>query len=1371
MKKIIQKYPLSKSLRTMLMAALVLCACQTYAGDYYVSNSWISNGVGYFSLVSYDCNQSTTVQCVEANDALPPTGHYYYSQGNYFYPNNDYYQTGYGNPVECCTAAWDHVNAGQDADCGSCNGSMIVDGNYNLTGKFNVRYRYNGQTYEVGPYTTPGDITINHLCAGTYTHITIVGAYTGCEAEWPHDVVIGGGSNIHVDAGHDQSICRGESVQLCATGASHYEWSNGHTGSCITVSPHQSTTYSVTGTSNGCTDTDHVSVHVNDAAWDNVEKGHNASCGSCDGSIIVNGDYSVTGKFKVRYRYNGQNYQEGPFTTGSDITLDHLCAGTYTNIKIVGVDTGCEEVWPHDITIGGGDNLHVDAGHDQSICRGESIQLCATGADHYEWSNGHTGACITVSPHQDTNYSVTGTSGDCTDTDHVSVHVNDAAWDNVEKGHDASCGSCDGSIIINGDYSVTGTFKVRYKYNGQSQQEGPFNTGSDIVLDHLCPGEYTDIKIVGTDSGCSEVWPHDITIGEEDCCPVDISGGSIVIPASGSGGTPTTEATICVDGVPDPIDVEVTGAVGSNFAWVITDADLNILALPPAPPFDLDGAGIGTCLIWYLAYENVEGAMVGMNAADLSGCFDLSNPITVDRVECCDEEGGEIVIAAGSGGAGGVETNICVDGTPDPIDVTVSGASATNSAWVITDADLNILALPGAPPFDLDGAGEGVCLIWYLAYETIQGAEVGANAGDLSGCFDLSNPITVTRTCCDANGDPISCEEVCEEEGGTIEIPGDGSGGGVDAVNICVDGVPDPLDVNVTGASGTNFAWVITDADLNILALPPAPPFDLDGAGEGVCLIWYLAFDEVSGAEVGANAGDLEGCFDLSNPITVTRTCCDADGNPADCPTDECENYTLDFNDPHTDWHAYSTSGSYTVGNQTFDINIENDDHILAYTNESNAGITVGIEPNNRDDVVVITYTLSEIASGIAFDIVDLDYKTGGSRQQEKVCVYGLLGNDDTQIMPTIESLDGSVAISGNCATATTNSAYGHDESVLVTFEECIDQIVIVYGSGPDAPHDPDYSKIHIGKDLGFSTDVCPGQCTAPQTCEDYTLDFEDNGVRWHDNASSDEYDLGGQNISINIEDNDHIVELTTEDHSGLQVGIEPDHRNDEVVITYTLSEVSSHVLFDIVDLDYKTGGSKQQEKVCVYGLLGDDNTQIMPNITSLDGSVAISGNCATATTNSAYGHDESVLVEFTECIDQIVIVYGSGPDAPHNPSYSKITIGEDYGFTTEVCPDACEASGSQPREDESYVADVSIFPNPAESLVTISIESELEGTANVVMIDALGRTVSNLPIALTGSLTQYQLDASNLSSGVYFVTVFTQEGRSKAQQLVIARP
>ena len=58
-----------------------------------------------------------------------------------------------------------------------------------------------------------------------------------------------------------------------------------------------------------------------------------------------------------------------------------------------------------------------------------------------------------------------------------------------------------------------------------------------------------------------------------------------------------------------------------------------------------------------------------------------------------------------------------------------------------------ILGLPMAPPFDLEGVFPGVCAIWYIRYEDgLTGAEVGMNANDLAGCFDLSNAITVNRT-------------------------------------------------------------------------------------------------------------------------------------------------------------------------------------------------------------------------------------------------------------------------------------------------------------------------------------------------------------------------------------------------------------------------------------------------------------------------------------------------------------------------------------------------------------------------------------------------------------------------------------------------
>ncbi|MBL7900619.1 MAG: T9SS type A sorting domain-containing protein [Bacteroidia bacterium] len=59
-------------------------------------------------------------------------------------------------------------------------------------------------------------------------------------------------------------ICRGESVQLTANGATTYSWNTGGTGSAITVSPNVNTTYTVTGVnSGGCSSSNTVSVKVN----------------------------------------------------------------------------------------------------------------------------------------------------------------------------------------------------------------------------------------------------------------------------------------------------------------------------------------------------------------------------------------------------------------------------------------------------------------------------------------------------------------------------------------------------------------------------------------------------------------------------------------------------------------------------------------------------------------------------------------------------------------------------------------------------------------------------------------------------------------------------------------------------------------------------------------------------------------------------------------------------------------------------------------------------------------------------------------------------------------------------------------------------
>ena len=303
----------------------------------------------------------------------------------------------------------------------------------------------------------------------------------------------------------------------------------------------------------------------------------------------------------------------------------------------------------------------------------------------------------------------------------------------------------------------------------------------------------------------------------------------------------------CVgDGEPDNVSgVTLSENSGTNSQYVVTDTAGTILGLPPSPEaVNFDGAGMGICLIWHLSYEDgLEGLEMGNNAADLVGCYSLSNPITVIRNQ---PEGGVLE---------GGPFEFCVgDGEADNVSgVTLSGNYGSNSQYVVTDTAGTILGLPPSPEaVDFDGAGGGICLIWHLSYEDgLEGLEVGNNAGDLVGCFSLSNPITVVRN---------------QPMGGVLE-------GG--PFEFCVgDGEPDNVSgVTLSENSGTNSQYVVTDTIGTILGLPPSPEaVNFDGAGTGICLIWHLSYEDgLEGLEMGNNAGDLVGCYSLSNPVTVIR--------------------------------------------------------------------------------------------------------------------------------------------------------------------------------------------------------------------------------------------------------------------------------------------------------------------------------------------------------------------------------------------------------------------------------------------------------------------------------------------------------------------
>ncbi len=233
--------------------------------------------------------------------------------------------------------------------------------------------------------------------------------------------------------------------------------------------------------------------------------------------------------------------------------------------------------------------------------------------------------------------------------------------------------------------------------------------------------------------------------------------------------------------------------------------------------------------------------------------------------------------------ADGLSAVICIDNQSDPIDIRVaSGSIGTNRGFIVTDASNNqILGLSSNNHFNLNGAGTGICEIWYVRYENdFGGNRIGNTLDDLTGCFDLSNPVRIIREAADAGTIAIDAAATGNPNN-TTSIAADG----LSAV-ICIDGSGDPLVVthDNPGATNLSYRYVITNEDASeILNITNSRTIDLSVAGTGTCQIWgwsYRGLADNGASFIGGPLSALravETCSDVSTmSITVIREAADA---------------------------------------------------------------------------------------------------------------------------------------------------------------------------------------------------------------------------------------------------------------------------------------------------------------------------------------------------------------------------------------------------------------------------------------------------------------------------------------------------------------
>lgn len=271
--------------------------------------------------------------------------------------------------------------------------------------------------------------------AGTY-YCTVTNTF-GCSKTDTINVTIG--SNPVVNLGNDTGICSGNFVTLSVgaqTTGSTYLWSDGSTGTTLTVNTAGDYSVAVTNTT-GCVTTDTINVAINPLPTVNL---------GADTVLCIGSSISLSGGSQA----TGTTYLWSDASTGSSLTVS--TAGTYS--LLVTTASGCVNTDTIDITASIVPVVHLGA--DTTFCSGNTLTL-SVGAQPsgstYLWSNGSGTGSIDVETSGDYSVLVTN-QNNCTASDTITVTVTPTPV--IDLGADTMI--CTGTgITLDADSQAAGT--------------------------------------------------------------------------------------------------------------------------------------------------------------------------------------------------------------------------------------------------------------------------------------------------------------------------------------------------------------------------------------------------------------------------------------------------------------------------------------------------------------------------------------------------------------------------------------------------------------------------------------------------------------------------------------------------------------------------------------------------------------------------------------------------------------------------------------------------------------------------------------------------------------------------------------------------
>jgi len=361
------------------------------------------------------------------------------------------------------------------------------------------------------------------------------------------------------------SVCQGSGTTLTANGADSYQWSGGPNTQTYNVSPQNTTTFEVMGTSTvtGCSDTATQVVVVNMLPSVTIN-GNNSVCSGSSITLTANGAdtyqwsggpatsvYTFTPGVNATYTVTGTNttttcsnsatlsvsvntpsaitanaYPSTIVCQGGQITLFGGGGSTYSwssgvsdgvsfrpassaTFTVTSISNGCLVSSTVSITVNPLPVITITATPKDSICQGGNVTLTASGATSYSWSNGITNA-VAFSPATSNVYQVTGTDANgCSNSSQVPIVVNNLPAITGAVSPQTVCKG--GSVTLNGYGGTTYTWS------------GGVTNGVSFVP--ATSGTYT---LTGTNAaGCSNTAVVGVTIN-----PVPVISDSAIPSAS-----------------------------------------------------------------------------------------------------------------------------------------------------------------------------------------------------------------------------------------------------------------------------------------------------------------------------------------------------------------------------------------------------------------------------------------------------------------------------------------------------------------------------------------------------------------------------------------------------------------------------------------------------------------------------------------------------------------------------------------------------------------------------------------------------------------------------------------------------------------------